>query len=309
MSAPNVSVVIATRDRPDLLRRAVAAALAQVYPGDVEVVVVFDQSAPDRSLEHDCSVGRTGGRRRVRVIANDRSPGLAGARNCGAQASSAELLAFCDDDDVWLDGKLGLQVRALCETGADTCVTGIVVDYDGTLTERIPAPADVTVAALVRRRSFEAHPSSVLVRRSAFDEEIGEVDENIPGGYGEDYDWILRAARHGPIAVVEQPLVRVLWHRASFFAGRWQTIICALDYLLDKHPEFRLDAAGLARIYGQKAFAHSGLGERRESARWAGRALRLSRRERRAYLALLVSTGAVKAEFVLRLAHATGRGI
>lgn len=299
---PDVSVVIATRDRPELLQRAVTAALEQEYDGDLEVVVVFDQSSPQYSLERQTD------RRRVRVLANDRSPGLAGARNSGAAASSADLLAFCDDDDVWLPGKMRRQAEFL-RGGYDTVVSGIVIDYGGRLTERVPTAHDVTVAALIRRRSFEAHPSTVVVRREAFLGGIGEVDERIPGGYGEDYDWILRAAGHGTIGVVPQPLVRVLWHPASFFARRWETILPALDYLVAKHPEFTADPPGLARIYGQKAFAHSGLGHRREAVRWATRALRLSWRERRAYLALLISVGLLRPEWVLRLAHAGGRGI
>lgn len=302
MSSSDVSVVIATRDRPELLRRAIDAALDQESAGQIEVVVVYDQSTPDSSLERK-SDGRL-----VRVVTNDGSPGLAGARNCGARAASFDLLAFCDDDDVWLTGKLERQLRCLHD-GYDTVVTGIVIDYAGKLTERVPTPEDVTVPALIRRRSFEAHPSTVMVRRDAFFGDIGVVDEQIPGGYGEDYDWIIRAARHGRIGVVAEPLVRVLWHRASFFARRWETIITALDYLLTKHPEFGADPAGLARIYGQKAFAYGGLGLRRDSARWAVRAVRLSWRERRAYLALLISAGLLRPEWVLRLAHATGRGI
>lgn len=302
MNEPDVSVVIATRDRPELLRRAVDAVLDQASTGQIEIVVVYDQSTPDYSLERKTED------RAVRVVVNDASPGLAGARNFGARAAGFGLLAFCDDDDVWLPGKMQRQLSCL-DAGYDTAVTGIVIDYAGKLTERVPTPDDVTVAALIRRRSFEAHPSTVMVRREAFFGSIGEVDEQIPGGYGEDYDWILRAARHGPIGVVGEPLVRVLWHRASFFARRWETIITALDYLLVKHPEFAGDRAGLARIYGQKAFAFGGLGRRRESVRWAGRALRLSWRERRAYLALLISAGLMRAEWALRLAHAAGRGI
>jgi glycosyltransferase involved in cell wall biosynthesis len=304
-AAPPVSVVIATRDRPQLLRNAIAAALAQDYDADVEVLAVFDQSEPDRTLEKLSD--RAG--RRVRVLRNTRTPGLAGARNSGAEAATGDLLAFCDDDDEWLPGKLRAQVARLRETAADTVVGGVIVDYEGKLTERVPSQDDLAVETLLRRRVFAAHPSTVMVRRSAFLGPIGEVDEQIPGSYGEDYDWLLRAAQHGPVAVVSRPLARVLWHRASFFARRWETIISALDYLLAKHPGFAAQPAGLARIYGQKAFAYGGLGHRRDAAVWALRALRLSPREKRAYLALLVGAGLLRADVALRLANATGRGI
>ena len=58
--------------------RAVDAVLAQRYEGPVEVVVVFDGAAPDLTLIHH------GPDRRVRVVVNSRTPGLAGARNTGA---------------------------------------------------------------------------------------------------------------------------------------------------------------------------------------------------------------------------------
>jgi glycosyltransferase involved in cell wall biosynthesis len=303
MRNPSVSVIIATRDRPQLLRRTLEAVLSQDYDGMVDVVLVFDQCPTDPSLASAVE-GRV-----VRVVTNERSHGLAGARNSGALASTGDILAFCDDDDVWLPGKVTRQVAVLQNSGADTVASGILIDFEGQLTERVPTAEYLTVEALLRRRVFEAHPSTVLVRRAAFFDQIGPVDEDIPGGYGEDYDWMIRAAEHGPIALVPEPLVTVLWHRASFFAGRWETIILALDYLLAKHPRFADQPSGLARIYGQKAFAYAGLGRRAEARRWALRALRLAVTEKRAYLALLISVRLLHADVALRLAHAGGRGI
>jgi len=66
-----VTAVIATRDRPQMVREAIGAALSQDYAGDIEVVVVFDQSTPDLTL------ARTGPTRSVRVITNTHSAGLA----------------------------------------------------------------------------------------------------------------------------------------------------------------------------------------------------------------------------------------
>ncbi len=300
---PAVSVVIATRDRPQLLAKAVAAVLAQDYTGPVQCVVVFDQAEPDTAL------ARTDSGRSVVVVANDRTPGLAGARNSGASAATGELLAFCDDDDEWLPSKLRLQADRLRETGADVVVAGIHVDYGDKTITRVPAPDDVTLAQLLRRRVMEAHPSTVVVRREAFFDKIGLVDEEIPGSFGEDYDWMLRAAAAGPIAVVAEPLVRVLWGQTSHFNRKWRTISDALQYLLRKHPGFADDPRGLARVQGQIAFAHAALGERREARTWALRTLRGSWRERRAYLALAVSFRLLTADRILRLAHNSGRGI
>jgi glycosyltransferase involved in cell wall biosynthesis len=99
---PSVGVVIPTHDRPGPLRAAVDAVLHQDYPGRLRVVVVYDQAEPE--LEPDGS---------VTVLVNERTPGLAGARNTGIGALEDELVAFCDDDDVWRPGKLRAQVEAL----------------------------------------------------------------------------------------------------------------------------------------------------------------------------------------------------
>jgi glycosyltransferase involved in cell wall biosynthesis len=300
---PPVSVIIATHDRPQLLARAITAVRAQDYPAPVQCVVVFDQAEPDLALAQDDPD------RPVTVVTNDRTPGLAGARNAGVAAASGELLAFCDDDDEWLPAKLRLQAARLAETRADVAVSGIHVSYGDKTITRVPRPEDVTHAELLRRRVMEAHPSTVVVRRTAFLDKIGLVDEEIPGSYAEDYDWMLRAAEAGPIAVVAEPLVTVLWGRTSHFNRKWLTISDALQYLLRKHPGFADDPRGLARVQGQIAFAHAALGERSAARTWAVRTLRNSWRERRAYLALLISLRLLSADRVLRLAHATGRGI
>jgi glycosyltransferase involved in cell wall biosynthesis len=301
---PKVSVVVPTRDRPEPLRRAVAAILGQTYEGPVECLVVFDQSDPDLPWP-DLPPGRT-----LILRRNDRTPGLAGARNSGILAATGELVAFCDDDDEWLPEKLTRQVaRLLAIPGAAVSTTGILVRYQDRTTTRLAPTILVTHRQLLRSRLTELHPSTVLARRDRMLSQIGLVDEDLPGSYAEDYEWLLRASRYGPVLAVPEPLAVIHWHQSSFFADRWRTIISALTYLVDKHRDLQQEPSGLARIYGQIAFAHAALGERKPARRWARRTLSLNRRERRAYLALAISLGLVSAKTVVRMAHVAGKGI
>jgi glycosyltransferase involved in cell wall biosynthesis len=303
-AAPPVSVVVPTRDRPELLGRAVTAILGQTYQGPIECVVVFDQSDPDlpwAELPSD---------RRLVLIRNGRSPGLAGARNSGIMRATGELVAFCDDDDEWLPEKLDRQVaRLLATPSAAVSTTGILVRYQDRTTTRLAPTELVTHRQLLRSRLTELHPSTVLARRRQLLDDIGLVDEQIPGSYAEDYEWLLRASRHAPVLAVPEPLAVIHWHQSSFFSDRWRTIISALTYLVDKHRELQQEPSGLARIYGQIAFAHAALGERAKARSWARRTLSLNRRERRAYLALAISLGLISAKTVTRLAHVAGKGI
>jgi glycosyltransferase involved in cell wall biosynthesis len=293
--------VIATRNRPELLRSALAAVTNQAYGGDIHCYVVFDQSAADETLA-------SGDRRRsVTVMSNHRTAGLAGARNAGILAGTSPLVAFCDDDDEWLPTKVSAQVEALhpSDIGA---VCGITIEYEDRQVTRVPREADLTVESLARHRVMEAHPSTVLVRREALIDDIGLVDEEIPGSYGEDYDWILRAVAAGRLAVVPAPLVTVRWGQSQF-SDRWRTIHDALEYMIVKHECFRADPRALGRLRGQQAFALAALGERRHALTRAGQTLRSNPREPRGYLAVAVALGTVSARRVLTEANKRGRGI
>lgn len=299
----SVSVVIATRDRPVLLRRALDAVLAQRHDADIEVILVFDRSEPDHTLESE------GDGYRVLVTTNARTPGLAGARNSGIDKASNPWIAFCDDDDEWLPGKLQAQFAALvANPDARAACTGILIRYQDTDTPRMPDAARMGAGDFLRDRMTEVHPSSWLVHTQTLVERIGPVDEEIPGGYAEDYDLILRTADVCPIAVAPQPLVRVWWHGASFFFERWRTIDEALDYLVDKHPAFHRHPDGLARIRGQQAVARAAMGRRREALATIIEIIGLRQFEKRVPLALAVLAG-LKAETALKLAHRFGKGI
>lgn len=303
-ATPDVDVVIATHDRPAWVREAIDAVIAQQYDGRIRCIVVFDGTEPDPALKR-----RSGGRdgREVWVRRNVRTPGLAGARNSGILAGGSDLVAFCDDDDTWLPGKLQRQVAELARGGAPTCVTGIEVAYDGTSTLRVPTAEQLNLRTLLRRRVMAAHPSTVLVRRDALLSEIGLVDEQIPGSYGEDFDWMLRAARAGGFHLVPAPLVRVRWG-GSQFSRKWRTIVDAIDYGLAKHPEFREDPHAHARLLGRRAFALAAL---RDPGAFGTlrRAILTRPLEPRSYLALAVALRLTTAERLLHVAHRHGRGI
>lgn len=304
MTDSSVTVVIATRDRPQMMREALASVLDQDYDGPIEVILVFDRSEPDLTLADESDP-----RRRVVVTTNTRSPGLAGARNTGITASQADYVAFLDDDDLWLPGKLAAQIALLeANPAAGLATCGILVDYDGERHPRTLPQPTVTLDDLLRDRHTELHPSTFVARRSALVAGFGLVDEEVPGGFGEDYDLLLRAAKAHPVLNVVEPLTRVRWGSQSFFFRRWPTMADGLTWLLDRHPEFASSPRGSARIRGQIAFAHAAMGHRREALRWAGSAIRRSVVEPRVPLAVAVTLG-LSPDLVMTRLHRHGRGI
>ena len=107
MSAPSVSVVVPTRDRPRALQRCLRALAELDHPtGRLEVVVVDDGGGAD--LSEALSAPADG--LRLRVLRQPHG-GPARARNLGADAADGEILAFTDDDCApapdWLHALVG----------------------------------------------------------------------------------------------------------------------------------------------------------------------------------------------------------
>jgi glycosyltransferase involved in cell wall biosynthesis len=296
-------VVVPTRNRPALLRRALDAIAAQDYPGPVRTIVCYDRARPDESL------ARTGDHP-VRILTNARTPGLAGARNTGILQVDTDLVAFCDDDDAWLPNKLRTQVPALLDVpGAHLTTCAIEVDYAGQRTLRLAGSDQIDLTRLLRSRMAMLHSSTFLIRRAALRGALGLVAEDAPGSQNEDWDLLLRAARRGPIPHVDQPLVRVFWGASSHFAYEYGTKISSLRWMMARYPEIGDCRPGAARVYGQLACWSAATGQRRAALRYTRAAVRNNWREPRAAIALAAVSRMVRVESVLGLLHRYGHGI
>lgn len=298
-------MVLPTHNRPELVREAIASVLAQDYAGPIEVLVVFDRSDPDLTLV------RADERRSVQVTRNRRTPGLAGARNTGIEESSSDWVAFLDDDDAWTPGKLSAQLDQLARTpGSVFGTTAMVVIWDGREVVRLAATQTIGHEDLLRSRMAMLHSSSFVMRREAVlaDGPIGPVDETLPGSMAEDWDLLLRATRNGPIAHVDEPLVRVLWGATSYFNDSWRNKNAAHQWLLEHYPAMRDSRTGYGLMVSKLAFGHAALGERRLAWSRIKEAVRVDWRQPRTLFAIAVLAG-IPAERVVRSLNSRGRGI
>ena len=302
---PLVSVVLPTRGRPGPVRAAISSVVGQTYSGPIECLVVHDQEPPDPALAGLGTVDH-----RVKVITNQRTPGLAGARNSGLDNATSGFVATCDDDDVWHAAKLQAQIARLLDQ-PDLLVVGSGIRLmlpDGQIIT-CPARAErISQQLLLRNRVRELHSSTLAMRRDAF-AKAGLYDEKIPNGYGEDYDWILRAARVGRIGAVRAPLADITKDSGSWWPGNAATTVAGLEYLLAKHPEIAGSSRGHARLLGQMAFSRSLLGERGRALRLTALALARWPGSPYGYLALAHIITGVDRKHVLRAARLVGRGL
>lgn len=117
---PSVSVVIPTHKRSQFLKEAIDSVLVQDYD-QLEVIVVDDNALfPDiRQETQDLMKEYETARIPVRAVYPDRNLGGALARNVGVATSSADYIAFLDDDDYFLQRKISRCVEVLSGGGID----------------------------------------------------------------------------------------------------------------------------------------------------------------------------------------------
>jgi glycosyltransferase involved in cell wall biosynthesis len=101
----------------------VIGAIRSVLDQDVDIplqVVVVDDGSTDDTLARVKSIADP----RVQCTSTPRNLGVAGARNVGLRLSQYEWVGFNDQDDVWLPGRLGPQLRLLDEHPEFQAVAG-----------------------------------------------------------------------------------------------------------------------------------------------------------------------------------------
>jgi glycosyltransferase involved in cell wall biosynthesis len=123
---PFISVVIATRNRPETLASTVQDLRDSGYPA-FEIIIVDNAPSDDATREMVTSTSRADSR--VRYLREDRK-GVSWARNLGLAAASADIVAFLDDD-LKVDPNW-LHAIATAFTTADNvgCVSGMILPLE-----------------------------------------------------------------------------------------------------------------------------------------------------------------------------------
>ncbi len=107
---PAVSIILPTRDRPDLLSRALDSVFAQTWTDWELILVDGNRAAPPLAAQSDLE--RYLSDRRVRIVSNPTGETAAAARNVGFPAVRGDWVSYLDDDDSWRPAKLAVQLAA-----------------------------------------------------------------------------------------------------------------------------------------------------------------------------------------------------
>jgi len=240
----DISVIVCTYNRADMLRRALASLAIQNLPDGLNYeVVVVDDGSTDATAEVIREAKRCTDRPVVHLREN--GIGISAARNAGVRAARGTWLAFTDDDQIadsaWL--------RNLCYTQQQTNSNAIggarMLELPARVLAGLPrqirlilGEIEASGAPHVCSRDALVCTGNLLIRK-ALVEELGGFDESLTQG-GEDTDLFMRLRRAG--------------HEC------WFTPYALVHHII---PEYRLESAYLlwASLRGGDCYARRDLRE------------------------------------------------
>lgn len=187
-----ISVIIPTYKNRGGLTKSIDSVLSQDCDMDFEVIVVDDNSPefPERKqtekLMHNYDSDE-----RVKYIKHIENKNGAAARNTGIKASKGEYIAFLDDDDFFLPGKLQVQKDYLNQH-LEYAATYCLLRRGGRIVNSYPYKGNIAKELLMMKTVM---PTSTLMFRREAIESINGFDESFRRH--QDYEMLLRFFRQG----------------------------------------------------------------------------------------------------------------
>ncbi len=259
-----VSVLMATRSRPEQLRRSLEALLAQPRERALQVVVVDNSGDPSATLAVARGLGESV------VVVHESKPGLSRARNAGMPKVSGEIVVFIDDDVVitpgWLenllmpfvDPSVGAVTGNVIPANLTELEAQIFEDYGGLgrgphrrrfAPSWLKASRGAAPTWNIGATANAAFRRDVLVELGPWVESLGA---GRPAGVGEDTEYFYRVLNAGLTIVYEPSAVVLHEHRADRAALAAQLRAYSaghVAYHLEVLTRYH-DLRGLRRIFG-----------------------------------------------------------
>jgi len=228
-----VSVVLPTYNGVEFVADSIESVLNQTDDTALELIVTDDGST-DGTLDVVDSFDDD----RITLVHNDDSQGVAANINHGAARATHDIIAFIDQDDVWLPKKLEVHREVHREEDAAMVYSDVAqIDERGERTgeRRLPGPESSTedfVTLLLQRLNFIPSGSCVTIRRDTF-EAVGGFDPQYL--VSPDFDFYYRVGRSYRVSHIPEPLTERRRHEDNSVFTYYQELYDNQCRILAKH--------------------------------------------------------------------------
>lgn len=246
MHQPQVTVVVPTRNRADLLRMTLRSVLAQRNV-DLEIVVV-DEASSDHTPELLQTLVERLPDGRLHTVRHAQPKGVSAARNAGLEMARGEWVSFVDDDDLWTPDKLSGQVRAATTEGARWAYSGAVQFLPDLRAWAVLGSPEVEEVCrhLPSGNNVPACASNILMQRSAF-ASVGGFDTGLQ--ILADWDAALRMLVIGPPARDPALTVAYRLHSGTMSVDNDDLLLREAEVIDSRYRDLRGGPLGLADLH------------------------------------------------------------
>ena len=215
-----VSVALATYNGEAFLAEQLRSILAQTVP--VSQIVIADDGSRDGTLDVARAALR-GFAGEVVVLEAERRPlGVTANFSRAIAACAGDVIALCDQDDVWDADKIERMLAAL-DDGLLAFSDALLVDDSGEVFDGSPTLfAGLGLSVWERERIAQGDAWSVLLRRNVvtgattvFRRELLELAGSFPKAWVHD-EWLaMVAAAYGGVRMLDEPTIGYRQHGAN----------------------------------------------------------------------------------------------
>ena len=197
---PLVSVIIPTKDRPEMLAQAIQSVLNQTFT-ELEIIVVNDGGVDVQSV-----ISRLNTRGNIVYKKHDRALERSAARNTGIRAARGKYIAYLDDDDNYYPNHIETLVKFLENSEYKIAYTDAVMAQQEkqngeyvTINRSVPHSLDFDKDKIL---VSNCTPNLCLMHEKSCLDEVGLFDETL--STHEDWDLIIRLSRNFDIAHIKE---------------------------------------------------------------------------------------------------------
>ena len=234
--SPKVSIIIPTYNRADLLPRAINSVLNQTFQ-DFELIIVDDGSTDNTKQVVEEFQKKD---KRIKYIWQENS-GLPTSRNTGIENTQGEYIALLDDDDVWLNKKLEIQLNKIEKNNHELFFSNWYF-WDSETNQKNkafnfnPLNNEKDLFKLFVKKNIGC--SSTVIIKKAKLEKVGYFDEKLKSS--EDYDlWLRFILNNARVGFDEEPLCLYRQHMKQMSSNQYIMRISRLKVfykIIKKHP-------------------------------------------------------------------------
>ena len=274
-SSMMVSVIVPYYKGEATIEKTIEGILGQSYE-NFEIIIINDGSPGDPKLVIEPYLNHD----KV-IYLETTNGGVASARNYGIERANGSLIAFCDQDDVWLPNKLELQVPKFEDENIGLVYGWYYNNYHNGNTELVDEKYEGQCFELLLGGNFICC-CTVIVRKSLLSN-IGNFDADRKlMGVDDRYVW-LRISQLSTIALIKEPIAIYNRHENNYSSNEKEMLhadLCCIDKLEQNItlPDAKLVLFNKARmnIYAHYASNFMYINQYHEAKKYYGESLSIS---------------------------------